>query len=160
MHRTNIYLTDPQRAVLRRLAKTTGLTVAELIRRAIDAFLKQGARGAALLLLAVMSVVGCGSPTEPQPFTDQPTPFTDPIQLSIHVGGNNSQKSLVGVLVSVGLINPTRTTDTKTTDSEGVAGPWLMERGHMIDTIYIQGRAVAVCCIPAAEGQMSVSIPD
>lgn len=41
MQRTNIYLTDPQMAALKRLAKTTGLRVAELIRRAIDAFLKQ-----------------------------------------------------------------------------------------------------------------------
>ena len=40
MKRTNIHLTDQQRAKLAKLARKTGLTVAELVRRAVDAFLK------------------------------------------------------------------------------------------------------------------------
>jgi predicted DNA-binding protein len=39
--RTNIYLTDPSVAKLQELAKQTGLSVAELIRRAIDEFLNK-----------------------------------------------------------------------------------------------------------------------
>lgn len=39
MTRTNLHLTDAQLAALRKLAKRTGLSVAELVRRAIDAFL-------------------------------------------------------------------------------------------------------------------------
>ena len=41
MKRTNIHLTEQQRAKLAKLAKKTGLTVAEMVRRAIDAFLKK-----------------------------------------------------------------------------------------------------------------------
>jgi len=41
MRRTNIYLTDTQQAALKRLSNTTGLRMAELIRRAIDAYLKR-----------------------------------------------------------------------------------------------------------------------
>ena len=42
MKRTNLHLTDFQIKSLRRLSKKTGLTVAELVRRAVDQFfLKQ-----------------------------------------------------------------------------------------------------------------------
>jgi len=41
MHRTNIYLAVKQLAALRRLSKASGLSVAELIRRAIDEFLER-----------------------------------------------------------------------------------------------------------------------
>ncbi len=37
-------MTDPQRAALKALAAKTGLTVADLIRRAIDAYLKREAK--------------------------------------------------------------------------------------------------------------------
>lgn len=40
MERTNIYLTKPQLEKLRKVAAESGLTVAELVRRAIDLFLK------------------------------------------------------------------------------------------------------------------------
>ena len=40
MERTNIYLTKPQLEKLRKFAVESGLTVAELVRRAIDLFLK------------------------------------------------------------------------------------------------------------------------
>ena len=40
MKRTNIYLTKPQLEKMRKLATEGGLTVAELVRRAIDLFLK------------------------------------------------------------------------------------------------------------------------
>jgi len=39
MIRTNIHLTEGQLKNLRKLAKQTGLSVAELVRRAIDEFL-------------------------------------------------------------------------------------------------------------------------
>jgi hypothetical protein len=39
MVRTNIYLSAPQLAALQTLASTTGLSVAELVRRAIDLYL-------------------------------------------------------------------------------------------------------------------------
>lgn len=39
MTRTNVFLTEPQLAALRRLADSTGLSVAELIRRAIDSYM-------------------------------------------------------------------------------------------------------------------------
>ena len=41
MKRTNIHLTEPQRKRLKELAKKTGLTAAEHVRRAIDAYLGQ-----------------------------------------------------------------------------------------------------------------------
>lgn len=41
MKRTNIYLTEPSVGKLKALAEKTGLSVAELIRRAIDDFLKK-----------------------------------------------------------------------------------------------------------------------
>ena len=41
MKRTNIYLTEPSVEKLQGLAEKTGLSVAELIRRAIDDFLKK-----------------------------------------------------------------------------------------------------------------------
>ena len=41
MRRTNIYLTEPSVEKLHALAEKTGLSVAELIRRAIDDFLKK-----------------------------------------------------------------------------------------------------------------------
>lgn len=41
MKRTNIYLTEPSVAKLQAMAEKTGLSVAELIRRAIDDFLKK-----------------------------------------------------------------------------------------------------------------------
>jgi len=40
MKRVTYHLTEPQIKALRKLAKKTGLSVAELIRRAIDRFLK------------------------------------------------------------------------------------------------------------------------
>jgi predicted DNA-binding protein len=40
MERTNIYLTKPQLEKLRKLAIESGLTVAELVRRAIDKYLE------------------------------------------------------------------------------------------------------------------------
>ncbi|WP_432280021.1 ribbon-helix-helix protein, CopG family [Polaromonas hydrogenivorans] len=41
MKRTNIYLTEPSVEKLQELSKQTGLSVAELIRRAIDGFLNK-----------------------------------------------------------------------------------------------------------------------
>jgi hypothetical protein len=41
MKRTNFHITDQQLAALRGLAEKTGLTVAELVRRAIDDYLKR-----------------------------------------------------------------------------------------------------------------------
>lgn len=41
MKRTNLHLTDLQIKSLRKLSKKTGLTVAELVRRAVDQFLLQ-----------------------------------------------------------------------------------------------------------------------
>ena len=41
MLRTNIYLTKSEKTELQKLAKKTGLSSAELIRRAIDAYLKE-----------------------------------------------------------------------------------------------------------------------
>jgi len=41
MKKTNLYLTGPSIERLQALAKKTGLSVAELIRRAIDDFLKK-----------------------------------------------------------------------------------------------------------------------
>jgi predicted DNA-binding protein len=40
MHRVNFHLTEQQQKLLKKLSKKTGLSVAELIRRAIDAYLK------------------------------------------------------------------------------------------------------------------------
>jgi hypothetical protein len=40
MKRTNIYLTKPQLKFLGELKQQTGLSIAELIRRAIDLFVK------------------------------------------------------------------------------------------------------------------------
>jgi hypothetical protein len=43
MNKFNLYLPDPQIAALRRIAEEKGMTVAELIRRAIDEWLaRQG----------------------------------------------------------------------------------------------------------------------
>jgi len=44
MQRVNFHLTELQVAALRKLSQQTGLTVAELIRRAVDDFLKQKAK--------------------------------------------------------------------------------------------------------------------
>ena len=41
MKRTNIYVTDRQHAGLKKLAQRLEVKVAELVRRAVDAFLKQ-----------------------------------------------------------------------------------------------------------------------
>jgi Ribbon-helix-helix domain len=41
MIRVNYHLTLPQLAALRTASRKTGLTVAELIRRAVDAYLKR-----------------------------------------------------------------------------------------------------------------------
>jgi hypothetical protein len=41
MKRTNIYLTKPQLKFLGELKQKTGLSIAELVRRAIDLFVKQ-----------------------------------------------------------------------------------------------------------------------
>lgn len=40
MKRTNVHLSEPQKKALERLSRKTGLTVAELIRRAVDAYLE------------------------------------------------------------------------------------------------------------------------
>ena len=40
MKRINFYLTDKQIDAMKRLSKKTGLSVSELVRRAVDAFLK------------------------------------------------------------------------------------------------------------------------
>lgn len=45
MKRVNFHLTDKQIAALRKLSKKTGLTVSELVRRAVDAYLKEGKNG-------------------------------------------------------------------------------------------------------------------
>jgi hypothetical protein len=45
MQRTNIYLSDPQLQTLRRLGEQRGVPVAELVRQAVDAWLRsQGVR--------------------------------------------------------------------------------------------------------------------
>ena len=44
MKRINFYLTEKQIAALQKLAKASGLSVAELVRRAIDEFLVKGKR--------------------------------------------------------------------------------------------------------------------
>lgn len=41
MKRIQVYYTDQQLEALNRLAKDTGLTVSELLRRALDAYLAQ-----------------------------------------------------------------------------------------------------------------------
>jgi hypothetical protein len=41
MKRINFYLSDPQLAALRVLTQHTGLSMAELLRRAIDAYIQQ-----------------------------------------------------------------------------------------------------------------------
>jgi len=41
MKRTNIWLTIPQWKALKKLSATTGAPTSELVRRAIDAFLKK-----------------------------------------------------------------------------------------------------------------------
>ena len=41
MHRVNFHLTDRQRFALQKLSRATGLSVAELIRRAVDQYLKR-----------------------------------------------------------------------------------------------------------------------
>lgn len=41
LHRTNIYLTDVEQKYLRKSAKQTGITVAELIRRILDAWIEK-----------------------------------------------------------------------------------------------------------------------
>lgn len=41
MVRVNFFLSEQQVAALKALAKRTGLTVSELIRRAVDAYLKE-----------------------------------------------------------------------------------------------------------------------
>ena len=40
MKRTNIYLPEPMRAKLRSISATTGLSVAELVRRACDHYIR------------------------------------------------------------------------------------------------------------------------
>jgi hypothetical protein len=44
MKRTNVHLTVQQLKALERMSKTSGLSVAELIRRAVDAFLVREAK--------------------------------------------------------------------------------------------------------------------
>lgn len=44
MKRTNVHLSEVQLARLNELSKRTGLSVAELIRRAVDAFLAREAK--------------------------------------------------------------------------------------------------------------------
>jgi hypothetical protein len=44
MHRVNFHLTDKQRVALKKMSKAGGLTVAELIRRAVDAYVKKQAK--------------------------------------------------------------------------------------------------------------------
>jgi predicted DNA-binding protein len=43
MKRTNFHLSDPQKKKLEQLSKKTGLSVAELIRRAVDEYLEKEA---------------------------------------------------------------------------------------------------------------------
>jgi hypothetical protein len=45
MKRTNLHLTDFQIKSLRKLSKKTGLTLAELVRRAVDQFLLEQKSG-------------------------------------------------------------------------------------------------------------------
>lgn len=45
MRRTNMYFTTPQMDKLSRLSDETGLSVAELVRRAVDDYLKRSAVG-------------------------------------------------------------------------------------------------------------------
>lgn len=40
MKRTNVHLTEPQLKALEKVSKSTGLSVAEIIRRAVDAYLE------------------------------------------------------------------------------------------------------------------------
>lgn len=40
MIRTQIYLTEPERSKLKILSEQNGMTISEIIRRAIDAYLK------------------------------------------------------------------------------------------------------------------------
>lgn len=44
MQRINFYLSEKQIASLKALSKKTGLSVSELVRRAIDAYLKKEAK--------------------------------------------------------------------------------------------------------------------
>ena len=46
MQRTNIFLTEKQIAALKTLAEKTGLSYSELIRRAIDKYLKRHSKDA------------------------------------------------------------------------------------------------------------------
>ena len=46
MQRTNLFLTEKQIAALKAVAKKTGLTYSELIRRAIDEYLKRHSKDA------------------------------------------------------------------------------------------------------------------
>lgn len=41
MHRVNLFLTEQQIAALKKLAAKSGLTYSELVRRAIDEYLKR-----------------------------------------------------------------------------------------------------------------------
>jgi len=45
MIRTNIYLTEPQTKKFKAISKKTGLTVSDLIRRALDEWLKKYEKG-------------------------------------------------------------------------------------------------------------------
>lgn len=45
MERVNYYLTDYQIAELKKLSKEKDMTVSELIRRAVDEYLKRSAKG-------------------------------------------------------------------------------------------------------------------
>ena len=70
MKRTHLHLTDPQLARLRALADRSGLNVAELVRRALDDFLRREDGGAA------------ARPTQP---VDGPGPSPDaPAERSSH----------------------------------------------------------------------------
>lgn len=40
-HRAHVILTTPQLSRLKRLAKSTGLTMSELLRRAVDSYISQ-----------------------------------------------------------------------------------------------------------------------
>jgi Ribbon-helix-helix protein, copG family len=46
MYRTNIYLSNPQKAALEKQAKEKGISMAELVRRIVDAYFEKqrGAR--------------------------------------------------------------------------------------------------------------------
>jgi hypothetical protein len=60
MVRTQVQLTDEQAQALKKLSAQTGLSTAELIRRALTPFLRDGLNGAEERRRRAMSIVGIG----------------------------------------------------------------------------------------------------